>query len=103
MVRDLNDNYLDPLGSVFPAARKGVMGDSPKVYCATCHQGVYKPLFGVSMLSTFKNELGGPPTTTAALMAPYTPPPPDAAPAEPAAAAPASPPAASPPPAAPPK
>jgi len=99
MVRDLNDNYLDPLGSVFPAARKGVMGDSPKVYCATCHQGVYKPLFGVSMLSTFKNELGGPPTTTAALMAPYTPPPPapDTTTAEPAAGTPAAPPPAPPP------
>jgi photosynthetic reaction center cytochrome c subunit len=75
MVRDLNDNYLDPLNGVFPAYRKGASGDSPKVYCATCHQGIYKPLYGVSMLSTFKTELGGPPATTAALMAPYTPPP----------------------------
>jgi photosynthetic reaction center cytochrome c subunit len=76
MVRDLNNNYLDPLNSVFPAGRKGVAGDSPKIYCATCHQGIYKPLYGVSMLTTFKTELGGPPATTAALMAPYVPPPP---------------------------
>jgi photosynthetic reaction center cytochrome c subunit len=83
MVRDLNDNYLDPLKNVFPAARKGVMGDSPKVYCATCHQGIYKPLYGVSMLTTFKTELGGPPLTTAPLMAPYIPAPADQPPADP--------------------
>jgi photosynthetic reaction center cytochrome c subunit len=89
MVRDLNNNYLDGLSGVFPAYRKGVLGDSPKVYCATCHQGVYKPLYGVSMLSTFKDELGGPPLTTATLFAPYTPPPdPPAAPDQPAAAPP---------------
>jgi photosynthetic reaction center cytochrome c subunit len=75
MVRDLNNNYLDKLNGVFPAYRRGVMGDSPKVYCATCHQGIYKPLFGVSMLTTFKDELGGPPATTDMLMAPYIPPP----------------------------
>ena len=75
MVRDLNNNYLDPLNSIFPAGRKGSLGDSPKVYCATCHQGVYKPLYGKSMLATFKTELGGPPATTAALLAPYIAPP----------------------------
>jgi photosynthetic reaction center cytochrome c subunit len=87
MVRDLNNNYLDPLNSVFPAGRKGATGDSPKVYCATCHQGIYKPLYGKSMLATFKTELGGPPFTTAPLMAPYNPPPdtPAASPDQPAA------------------
>jgi photosynthetic reaction center cytochrome c subunit len=90
MVRDLNNHYLDPLNPVFPPGRKGVMGDSPKLYCATCHQGINKPLYGVSMLSTFKTELGGPPATTAALLAPYIPPPetPAAAPAPDAPAAP---------------
>jgi photosynthetic reaction center cytochrome c subunit len=53
MARDLNDNYLDPLKSVVPAARLGVEGDAPKVYCATCHQGVYKPLFGISIAKNF--------------------------------------------------
>jgi photosynthetic reaction center cytochrome c subunit len=54
MVRDLNNEYLDPLRSVFPPARLGVaLGDSPKVNCATCHNGVYKPLFGVSMVKDF--------------------------------------------------
>jgi photosynthetic reaction center cytochrome c subunit len=60
MVRDLNLHYLDTLNDVFPAYRKGVTGDSPKIYCATCHQGIYKPLYGVSMLTTFP-ELKGPP------------------------------------------
>jgi hypothetical protein len=59
MVRDLNNNYLDPLQSVFPPARLGPTGDSPKVDCATCHQGVYKPLFGVSPLAGFPELAGG--------------------------------------------
>lgn len=53
MVRDLNNNYLDPLKATFPPARLGPEGDSPKVNCATCHSGVYKPLFGVSMAKDF--------------------------------------------------
>jgi photosynthetic reaction center cytochrome c subunit len=100
MVRDLNNNYLDPLNQVFPEYRKGALGDSPKIYCATCHQGIYKPLFGGSLLASFP-ELKGPPATTKALLDPYVPaatpaaatapatPAPAAAP--PAAAAPAAP------------
>jgi photosynthetic reaction center cytochrome c subunit len=53
MVRDLNNAYLDPLHGTFPAARLGPDGDSPKVNCATCHNGVYKPLFGVGMAKDF--------------------------------------------------
>ena len=53
MARDLNVNYLDPLHSTFPRARLGAEGDSAKVNCATCHNGVYKPLFGVSMAKDF--------------------------------------------------
>jgi photosynthetic reaction center cytochrome c subunit len=53
MVRDLNMHYLDPLASTFPATRLGPTGDGPKLNCATCHQGAYKPLFGVSMLKDF--------------------------------------------------
>jgi photosynthetic reaction center cytochrome c subunit len=53
MVRDLNTNYLDPLHGTFPTARLGPTGDSAKVNCATCHQGVYKPLFGVGMAKDF--------------------------------------------------
>jgi photosynthetic reaction center cytochrome c subunit len=59
MVRDLNVNYLDPLGKngVFPKARLGVMGDAAKINCSTCHQGVYKPLFGASMVKDYP-EIG---------------------------------------------
>jgi photosynthetic reaction center cytochrome c subunit len=57
MVRDLNTNYLIPLKGVFPAERLGPLGDPPKLDCATCHQGVYKPLFGVSMVKDYP-ELG---------------------------------------------
>ena len=53
LARDLNLNYLDPLHDTLPAARLGQQGDSPKVNCATCHNGVYKPLFGVSMAKDF--------------------------------------------------
>jgi photosynthetic reaction center cytochrome c subunit len=58
MVRDLNTQFLDPLKPVFPASRLGPMGDNAKVNCGTCHQGVYKPLFGTSLAVSFP-ELGG--------------------------------------------
>ena len=58
MVRDLNVDYLDPLGTVFPPNRLGPAGDAAKVNCNTCHQGVFKPLLGVSMAKDFP-ELGG--------------------------------------------
>ena len=58
MVRQMNNEYLPPLGSVFPAYRKGPNGDVAKVNCTTCHQGVFKPLYGVSMAKDFP-ELGG--------------------------------------------
>ena len=57
MVRDLNDAYLDPLKTVFPANRLGKLADSPKINCQTCHQGIYKPLFGASMVKDYP-ELG---------------------------------------------
>jgi photosynthetic reaction center cytochrome c subunit len=59
LVRDLNSHYLDPLGPVFPPFRHGVSGDGPKLNCATCHQGVFKPLNGASMLPDYP-ELRGP-------------------------------------------
>lgn len=59
MTRDLNMHYLMPLQSQFPADRLGPMGDGPKVSCATCHQGSYKPLLGISMLKD-NPELAGP-------------------------------------------
>jgi photosynthetic reaction center cytochrome c subunit len=59
MVRSLNNDYLDKLHDVFPPIRLGPTGDAPKLNCATCHQGVYKPLFGASQLAGFP-ELQGP-------------------------------------------
>lgn len=59
MARDLNVAYLEPLTGAFPANRLGVLGDAPKVNCATCHQGAYKPLNGAPMLKDYP-ELAGP-------------------------------------------
>lgn len=66
MVRDLNTAYLDPLHDTFPPNRWGpIFGDAPKLYCATCHNGVSKPLFGVGMAKDFP-ELTGPPALRSA-------------------------------------
>ena len=59
MVRDLNQEFLLPLHDTFPRGRLGALGDSPKINCATCHEGVYKPLYGVSSLAAYP-ELAGP-------------------------------------------
>jgi photosynthetic reaction center cytochrome c subunit len=53
MVRELNNNYLEPLKSVFPANRLGPLGDVPKIGCATCHQGAYRPLYGAPILKDY--------------------------------------------------
>ncbi len=53
MTRDLNNGYLKSLANAWPANRLGPTGDSPKLACATCHQGVYKPLYGVNMVKDF--------------------------------------------------
>jgi photosynthetic reaction center cytochrome c subunit len=68
MARDLNVAYLAPLQSTFPANRLGPTGDSPKVNCATCHQGVYKPLNGAPMIKDYP-ELAGPRGAAAATVA----------------------------------
>lgn len=65
MARDLNVNFLEPLQSAFPKNRLGPTGDSPKVNCATCHQGAYKPLNGAPMLLGHP-ELAGPSPVPAA-------------------------------------
>lgn len=53
MARALNNEYLEPLANVFPAHRKGELGDVAKANCATCHQGDYKPLNGAQMAKDF--------------------------------------------------
>jgi photosynthetic reaction center cytochrome c subunit len=53
MSRELNNDYLVPLTKSFPANRLGPLGDVAKVNCATCHQGVYKPLYGAPMAKNY--------------------------------------------------
>ena len=53
MLRDVNQNYLSPLQPVYPAVRLGVQGDAPKAQCVTCHNGVYKPLYGAQMVKDY--------------------------------------------------
>jgi photosynthetic reaction center cytochrome c subunit len=52
-VRDMNNTYVAPLGEILPDSRKGPLGDAYKVNCKTCHQGVYKPLFGAPMAQNY--------------------------------------------------
>jgi len=69
MARDLNVTYMESLVDVFPAHRKGELGDVAKMNCATCHQGAYKPLNGAPMISDFPEllkKLSLPPPTPVA-------------------------------------
>jgi photosynthetic reaction center cytochrome c subunit len=58
MIRELNNSYMVPLTPVFPASALGPQGDVAKINCATCHQGVFKPLLGAKMAQNFP-ELEG--------------------------------------------
>lgn len=53
MVRELNNSVLVPLQDVFPANRRGPLGDGPKLNCATCHDGINKPLNGANMIAAY--------------------------------------------------
>jgi photosynthetic reaction center cytochrome c subunit len=53
MVREINTDFLTPLTPVFPPNRLGPHGDGPKVGCATCHKGTFKPLNGISPLTDY--------------------------------------------------
>ena len=61
LARDLNQQFLtaDPLLHLFPANRRGPMGDVAKVNCATCHQGAYKPLYGSHLAKYYPAVLPG--------------------------------------------
>jgi photosynthetic reaction center cytochrome c subunit len=83
MARDVNNAYLEPLTSTFPENRLGVTGDVAKANCATCHQGVNKPLGGLAMAKDWPGLM-----TTAAQTAAVPVP---AAAAQPVVAAPAQP------------
>jgi photosynthetic reaction center cytochrome c subunit len=52
-VREMNNDYVVPLSEIMPDTRKGPLGDVYKVYCTTCHQGAYKPLYGAPMLKDY--------------------------------------------------
>ena len=58
MARSLNNDYLEPLAKTFPTHRKGELGDVAKTNCATCHQGVYKPLNGTPMVPNYPELVG---------------------------------------------
>jgi photosynthetic reaction center cytochrome c subunit len=90
MVRDLNNNVMLPLKAELPAERLGPTGDVPKIYCATCHQGTNKPLYGAPMLKDYPELVrpkaaATPAATTPAAATPA--PPTTASAATPAAAA----------------
>ena len=70
MVRDLNKDYLVPLAGTLPHGRMGPLGDGPKVNCATCHQGAFKPLFGAKLIEGFPELVAPPSGTTSASAAP---------------------------------
>jgi photosynthetic reaction center cytochrome c subunit len=60
MVRDINNNYITALGDVWPkngegpfGNRRGPQGDPLKVNCATCHNGLNRPLGGARMLPDY--------------------------------------------------
>jgi len=53
MVRVINNEYIEPLRDQFPPNRLGPLGDTLKVNCATCHQGLHQPLYGAPMLRNF--------------------------------------------------
>jgi photosynthetic reaction center cytochrome c subunit len=90
MVRDLNNSVELTLKGTLPPDRLGPTGDTPKIYCATCHQGANKPLYGAPMLKYYP-ELVRPQTADAAV--------PPTQPASPESATPAATPVPSAPPA----
>ncbi len=72
MVRTINNDYIESLRDRFPPNRLGPLGDTLKVNCTTCHQGVYQPIYGANMLRNYP-ELNLP-VATAAPAADPTPP-----------------------------
>jgi photosynthetic reaction center cytochrome c subunit len=66
MVRDLNNNFMVPITNIFPAGRRGPMGDVPKINCETCHQGAYAPYYGAHVVDTYPALTHGTGSVTAA-------------------------------------
>lgn len=86
MLRDLNTNYLAPLASTYHPSRLGPMGDAPKAQCSTCHNGVYKPLYGFQMAKHYPAVWGGRTDWTSPLPPPFTTPAPPPVPVDTVAA-----------------
>lgn len=60
MVLSLNNDYLVPLGPVYPPERLGpIYADAPKAACRTCHKGYQRPLQGMNMTADWP-ELAAP-------------------------------------------
>jgi photosynthetic reaction center cytochrome c subunit len=55
MVREMNNDYVDPTTDWLPPHRLGKLGDAQKVNCETCHQGAYKPLLGANVIKDYPN------------------------------------------------
>ncbi len=72
MLRDINTNYLAPLVSTYHPSRLGPMGDAPKAQCVTCHNGVYKPLYGFQMAKHYPALWGSHTDWTTPQPAPFT-------------------------------
>ena len=53
MVRDINQQFVAPLGSILPDSVQGPEGDGPKVQCMTCHQGVNIPAYGLARATLY--------------------------------------------------
>lgn len=53
MARELNVDFLEPLGPEYPAHRLGSLGDAPKANCSTCHLGLNLPLNGAPAYEEF--------------------------------------------------
>ena len=60
MTRHINQTYLTSIDTILPAVRLGERGDPPWVGCATCHNGLHKPLAGVSMVKDYPALWGHP-------------------------------------------
>jgi len=73
MVRNVNNEYINKVAYAMPANRKGPLGDPYKVNCATCHQGVNKPLYGVSMRKEHPQLWGPVAADTSRAMGPDVP------------------------------
>ncbi|RIV89247.1 photosynthetic reaction center cytochrome PufC [Aurantiacibacter zhengii] len=54
MVQRLNNDYLVGLQDIFPANKLGPLGDVAKVDCATCHNGMSRPLGGAPMAAGYE-------------------------------------------------